>query len=69
VGKGGARCGDVGSAAVHMSTPIPRLSIGQSRHVRGVPLTARRRRSALNRDHIEEMAGEPLLAWGGRSQL
>ena len=31
VGKGGARCGDVGSAAVHMSTPTPRLSIGQNK--------------------------------------
>lgn len=30
--KGGVRCGDVGSVAVHISTPIPSLSIGQSKH-------------------------------------
>lgn len=48
VGKGGGRCGVVGSAAVHKSMPTPLLSIGQNRHGTGAPLKARRRRSVVS---------------------
>lgn len=48
VGKGGGRCGVVGSVAVHKSIPTPRLSIGQIRHGSGASLIARRRRSVAS---------------------
>ena len=37
VGKGGGRCGVVGSGAVHKSMPTPLLSIGQKRHAPDAP--------------------------------
>lgn len=68
VGKRGGRLGVVGSLLSTSPSRPPACPSGRT-GMAVVPRQFRRRRSALSRDHIEKMAGKPLLAWGGRSQL
>jgi len=48
VGKGGGRCGVVGSFAVHKSMPTPLCPSGRTSMAVVLPLKARRRRSAVS---------------------